>query len=143
MTAEQQAEIRAWWRALDADERRELREDLRTRRTKERRSVEVLALAVDPEAIRELEEDRETWREFATNHPEIFDRFEVRTVHICTAHPDALAAVERGVIREDFRCPYAHAACPIRASIDAAGRRALVVLAPMDEALSRGAPMGV
>jgi hypothetical protein len=56
--------------------------------------------------------------EYLVNHEVILD--DGRTDHICSAHPEARAALTAGRIPADFRCPRAQASCPMRALLNAA-----------------------
>jgi hypothetical protein len=51
--------------------------------------------------------------EYLVNHELSFEGG--RRYHICSAHPEARAALRAGRIPAGFRCPLANEACPMRA----------------------------
>lgn len=59
--------------------------------------------------------DEEAWPvdfyEYLINNPELAIHFNGCFFHICTAHPQARAAVRAGVIEAGFRCPPKDEAC--------------------------------
>lgn len=65
----------------------------------------------------EIEEPDASWNidlyEYLINHPELAIHHLNRTFHICSAHPQARAAVAKGVISSNYVCPLAHDDCPM------------------------------
>lgn len=58
--------------------------------------------------------------EYLLNHPELVlsNVVQIKRFGICTAHPDALAALKAGCIPVTFSCPFHSPDCPMRQLLD-------------------------
>ena len=92
--------------------------------------LRVVGRFVDPRDRSEANEiPNVDFYEYLVNHEIFLD--DVRASHICSAHPEARAAVSAGHIPADFDCPIAKSGCPMRALLAAdAGRSIVLSLAP-------------
>jgi hypothetical protein len=114
--ASKMREVRTWWCALTPSARRTLRQQGK------RAPVGVLVRHVaDPS------EQDNRWRTSALEHAENLYEYlvnheitipEPRSFHICTAHPQARAALRAGVLSPTFVCPREEEACPMRTLLD-------------------------
>jgi hypothetical protein len=75
--------------------------------------VRVVARFVEPGEVSETADD---FYEYLVNHEIYID--DGPKFHICTAHPDARAAVAAGHIPAAFRCPRDEGECPMRSLLD-------------------------
>jgi hypothetical protein len=108
-------EVGFWWRRLPATERAAL--------APRREPPRIIVRFVEHEES----DDAVDFYEYLVNH-EVFLE-DGRPFHICSAHPLARAAIARGVIPADFRCPLDRATCPMRALLaHAPGRHARLTL---------------
>jgi len=111
---EQATEVDRWWQKLTPADRRAMRPNPGG----PPRRVVVRLVA---EGVAELDgADAEThdFYEYLVNHEVILDGG--RTYRICSAHPQARAALMAGRIPAEFRCPLARATCPMRSLLDEA-----------------------
>jgi len=93
-----------WWQGLSVQDRRLLRRRLRSR------DEVVVARFVETDGDDlPLPSD---FYEYLVGHEVYLE--DGRTFHICSAHPQARAAIEQGLIPRDFLCPRAEASCPLR-----------------------------
>jgi hypothetical protein len=114
LSPEQATEFDRWWQELAPAERRELRPNAG-------RPPARVIVRFEAAGVAELDEgDTGTsdFYEYLVNHEVILDGG--RTYHICSAHPQARAALAAGRIPAEFRCPFARATCPMRSLLDAA-----------------------
>ena len=101
-------ETERWWHQLAPAERRSLR------RPRERRSLQVVGRFVEPDEgdARDESDALTDFYEYLVNHELVLDNGS--SFHICSAHPEARAAVSAGRVPAAFRCPRQLAACPMR-----------------------------
>jgi hypothetical protein len=107
LSSVQTSKIEQWWRGLTAGERRALRSD------PGRPAPRVVARFVEPGDPAEGTDD---FYEYLVNHEIYLD--DGPPLHICTAHPEARAAVRAGHLPLAFQCPRRDLACPMRALLD-------------------------
>lgn len=93
----------SWWEGLSEKDRRWLRQRLRYR------DDVVVARFVEPGT--EDDPVPSDFYEYLVNHEVYLE--DGRQFRICSAHPQARAALERGAVRHDFRCPRGEGACPL------------------------------
>ena len=99
--------VTKWWRGLTPAEHRALRRD------PGRPPAGVVGRFVVPDSRGEDAGEPIDFYEYLVNH-EIFLE-DGRPYHICSAHPEARAAIAAGRIPAAFRCPRADVDCPMRA----------------------------
>lgn len=114
LSPEQLERATEWWHTLTAEDRRALRPVVGPRGV-------LVGRYVEPG---EEDNDHVDFYEYLVAH-ELFLE-DGPTFHICTAHPDARAAVADGRIPSNFRCPFASETCPMRAMLAAEPGRDLV-----------------
>jgi len=93
-----------WWQGLSVQDKRWLR-----RRLRDRDEV-VVARFVETDS-----DDVPSpcdFYEYLVGHELYLE--DGRALHICSAHPEARAALEQGLVPHDFRCPRAERKCPMR-----------------------------
>jgi hypothetical protein len=106
------AEVTRWWHRLTTAERRTLGRDAgRPPRGVVGRFVEAGEREDAPGGVTDF-------YEYLVNH-EIFLE-DGRPYHICSAHPEARAAVNAGHVPATFHCPRGIAECPMRRLLDVA-----------------------
>jgi len=93
-----------WWQGLSAHDKRWFRQRLRDR------DQVVVARFVETDA--DDVPSPSDFYEYLVGHELYLE--DGRALHICSAHPQARAVLEQGLIRRDFRCPRAEEACPMR-----------------------------
>lgn len=103
LSASDATEIHEWWRGLPSDVRHELTRD------PGRPPRRLVARFVEPD---EPAEEPGDFYEHLVNHEVTLDDGPV--FHICTALPEARAAIRAGRIPAGFVCPRAAADCPMR-----------------------------
>jgi hypothetical protein len=114
LSPEQAIDVDRWWQELAPADRRTLRPN--AGRPPARVIVRfVVAGAAERD---EADTDASDFYEYLVNHEVILDNG--RTYHICSAHPEARAALGAGRIPAEFRCPFARATCPMRSLLDQA-----------------------
>jgi hypothetical protein len=108
-----------WWQGLSVQDKCSLR-----RRLRDRDEVVV---------ARFVEADSDDWPspsdfyEYLVGHEVYLE--DGRGLHICSAHPEARAALDRGLIPRDFLCPRGEVTCPMRQLLsEGAGRDCLLRL---------------
>lgn len=93
-----------WWQGLSSQDRCALKQRLRYR------DDVIVARFVEPGG--DDEPVPSDFYEYLVGHELYLE--DGRRFFICSAHPEARVALERGRIPHDFRCPRADTACPIR-----------------------------
>lgn len=109
----QAAEVNEWWRGLAPRDRRDLR------RHGGRPPVRVIARFVESCDEKTAEPEAgagDDFYEYLVNHEIYID--DGPKYHICSAHPEARAAVSSGRISASFRCPRGESRCPMRVLLD-------------------------
>jgi hypothetical protein len=112
LSPEQARGVDRWWEELEPSERRALRPNAG------RAPARVVVRHVAGAELDEGDADAGDFYEYLVNHEIILDG--ERTYRICSAHPEARAAIAAGRIPAEFRCPLARAACPMRSLLDEA-----------------------
>ena len=107
LSGSEAAQVDAWWRGLAARDRRELRRDAG------RPPIRVVGRFVEPGNDDEVSID---FYEYLVNH-EIYIN-DGPMYHICSAHPEARAAISKGRIPATFVCPRREKECPMRKVLD-------------------------
>jgi hypothetical protein len=111
-------EVGRWWATLAAGEKRGLRKVLADDLGRlPIVTVPLVARFADPPAKAEDVETGDLY-DWIVGHELEF--FHPRTIHICSAHPAARAAVDDRVLHADFACPLGNVACPMRTLLDLA-----------------------
>jgi hypothetical protein len=113
LSVTQAAHVRRWWCGLSAAERRELARLCGGGSPGEARPVVGRFVRARDGEGAPAPIPNVDFYEYLVNHELSLD--DGRTYHICSAHPEARAAVVSGEIRATFACPLANAACPMRA----------------------------
>jgi hypothetical protein len=108
-------DVRRWWRGLAQADRSALAH------APARAPRGVLARFVEAGSTDDTSDTTLDFYEYLVNHELYLE--DGRTFHICAAHPEARAALARGVVPAGFVCPRADAACPMRALVGLAGGR--------------------
>lgn len=109
---EKRRDIAQWFRGLSRAKRRLLR-------TVRARDEVIVARYVEPGDAADDEDGGANLYEYLVNH-EISEI--TRVFRICTAEPEARAALARRHLPVDFACPRASASCPMRALLAACPR---------------------
>jgi hypothetical protein len=109
-------QVSEWWMRLTTGDRRALRElDAAGARP---RALQLMGRFVQPGEDVESGELTSDLYEYIVNHELAF--LPERTFHICSAHPEARAAIAARRIPAAFTCPLASTECPMRALLDRA-----------------------
>ncbi|WP_038168403.1 hypothetical protein [Verrucomicrobium sp. BvORR106] len=109
--------VERWWEDLDESGRRDVIELWQETASAGPVEVRVSGVFVDRG---ELGDDSGFWHndfyEYLVNN-EIYLLDPIQA-HVCTRHPLARAAVQRGLIPDDFECPFSNGNCPMRGLLE-------------------------
>jgi hypothetical protein len=114
LSPEQTTDVDRWWQELAPAERWALRPNAGRPPAR----VVVRFVVAGEAELEEGDASTSDFYEYLVNHEVILD--DGRCYHICSAHPEARAALAAGRIPAEFRCPFARPTCPMRSLLDEA-----------------------